>query len=143
MVLQRWDPFRELRRVDDLFARQFRDSRYGSGQAGAWPVPLDVTHEDDSVVVEASIPGVKPDEVEVTIEDGRMIIEGKTAVESDETRGGYVVRERRTGRFYRAIRLPDTVDADGAESRYENGVLTVTLPKQVSRKARKIEVKAA
>ena len=143
MVLQRWDPFGELRRVDDVFARQFRDFRYGSGQAGAWPVPLDITHEDDSVVVKASIPGVKPDEVEVTIEDGRMTIEGKTAVESDESRGGYVVRERRTGRFYRAIRLPETVDADGAESRYENGVLTVTLPKQASRKARKIEVKAA
>ena len=143
MVLQRWDPFRDLRRVDGLFARQFRDFRHGSGQAGAWPVPLDVTHEDDSVVVEASIPGIKPDEVEVTIEDGRMTIEGKTAVESDESRGGYVVRERRTGRFYRAIRLPETVDADGAESRYENGVLTVTLPKQASRKARKVEVKAA
>ena len=143
MVLQRWDPFRDLRRVDGLFARQFRDFRHGSGQAGAWPVPLDITHEDDSVVVEASIPGVKPDEVEVTIEDGRMTIEGKTAVESDESQSGYVVRERRTGRFYRAIRLPETVDADGAESRYENGVLTVTLPKQASQKARKIEVKAA
>ena len=143
MVLQRWDPFRDLRRVDGLFARQFRDFRHGSGQAGAWPVPLDITHEDDSVVVEASIPGVKPDEVEVTIEDGRMTIEGKTASESDESQSGYVVRERRTGRFYRAIRLPETVDADGAESRYENGVLTVTLPKQASRKARKIEVKAA
>ena len=126
-----------------MFARQFRDFRHGSGQAGAWPVPLDITHEDDSVVVEASIPGVKPDEVEVTIEDGRMTIEGKTAVESDESQSGYVVRERRTGRFYRAIRLPETVDADGAESRYENGVLTVTLPKQASRKARKVEVKAA
>ena len=143
MVLQRWDPFRDLRRVDGLFARQFRDFRHGSGQAGAWPVPLDITHEDDSVVVEASIPGVKPDEVEVTIEDGRMTIEGKTAVESDESQSGYVVRERRTGRFYRAIRLPETVDADGAESRCENGVLTVTLPKQASQKARKIEVKAA
>ena len=143
MVLQRWDPFRELRRVDDVFTRHFRDLRRESGQAGAWPVPLDVTHEDDSVVVEASIPGVKPDEVEVTIEDGRMTIEGKTAVESDESRSGYVIRERRSGRFYRAIPLPETVDADGAESRYENGVLTVTLPKQASRKARKIEVKAA
>ena len=143
MVLQRWEPFRELRGVDDLLKRQFRDFRYGSDQAGAWPVPLDVTHEDDSVVVKASIPGIKPDEVEVTIEDGRMTIEGKTAAESDERRGGYVVRERRTGRFYRAIRLPETVDADGAESVYENGVLTVTVPKQASRKARKIDVRAA
>ena len=143
MVLQRWDPFRELRRVDDVFTRQFRDYRYGSGQVGAWPVPLDVSHLDDSVVVKASVPGIKAEELEVTIEDGRMTIEGKTAVESDESQGGYVVRERRTGRFYRAIRLPDTVDADGAESRYENGVLTVTLPKQASRKARKVEVKAA
>ena len=143
MVLQRWDPFRELRRVDDVFTRRFRDYRYGSGQVGAWPVPLDISHQDDSVVVKASIPGIKAEDLEVTIEDGRMTIEGKTGVESDERQGGYVVRERRTGSFYRAIRLPETVDADGAESVYENGVLTVTLPKQASRKARKVEVKAA
>ena len=143
MVLQRWDPLRELRRFDGAFVRQLRDSRYGSGQAGSWPVPLDVSREDDSVVVKASVPGIKAEDLEVTIEDGRMTIEGKTAGESDESQGGYALRERRTGRFYRAIRLPETVDADGAESVYENGVLTVTLPKQASRKARKVEVKAA
>ena len=143
MVLQRWDPFRELRRVDDVFTRRFRDYRYGSGQTGSWPVPLDISREDDSLVVRASVPGIKPEDLEVTIEDGRMTIEGKTAVESDESQGGYAIRERRTGSFYRAIRLPETVDAEGAESVYENGVLTVTLPKQASRKARKVEVKAA
>ena len=144
MVLQRWDPFRELRRVDNTLSRHFRDFRSTNGLSGAWPVPLDVTHEGDSVVVKASIPGIKPDDVEVTIEDGRMTIRGQTTTEdTEEQEGGYVIRERRAGKFYRAIRLPDTVDADGAESSYENGVLTVTLPKEESKKAKKIEVKAA
>ena len=143
MVLQRWEPFRELRRVDDTLARHFRDVRSTNGLAGAWPAPLDVAHEGDSVVVKASIPGVKPDDVEVTIEDGRMTIAGETAGENEDRQGGYVIRERRAGKFYREIRLPETVDADQAESSYENGVLTVTLPKQESKKAKKVEVKAA
>ena len=113
MVLQRWDPFRDLRRVDGLFARQFRDFRHGSGQAGAWPVPLDITHEDDSVVVEASIPGVKPDEVEVTIEDGRMTIEGKTAVRERRE----PERVRRPREAHRQVLQGDTLAGDGRRRR--------------------------
>ena len=143
MVLQGWDPFRELRRTEDVLARHFRDFGSRNGSVGAWPVPLDVAHEGDSVVVKASIPGIKPDDVEITIEDGRMTIKGETADEKEEREGAYVLRERRAGKFYRALRLPETVDADKAESSYENGVLTVTLPKLESRKAKKIEVKVA
>ena len=143
MVLQRWGPFRELGRAEDVLARHFRDFGSRSGLVGAWPVPLDIARKGESVVVRASIPGIKPDDVEVTIEDGRMTIKAETAEENEEREGRYVLRERRAGRFYRAVRLPETVDADRAESSYENGVLTVTLPKLESKKAKKIEVKAA
>ena len=87
--------------------------RHGSGQAGAWPVPLDITHEDDSVVVKASIPGIKPDEVEVTIEDGRMTIEGKTAVRKRREPG----RVRRPREAHRQVLQGDTPAGDGRRRR--------------------------
>ena len=143
MVLQRWEQFRELGRAEDVLARHFRDYGSGNGVVRAWPVPLDVAQEGDSVVVKASIPGIKPDEVEVTIEDGLITIKGETSAENEQREGGYLLRERRSGSFYRALRLPETVDADKAESSYENGVLTVTLPKLESKKAKKVELKVA
>ena len=143
MVLQRWEQFRELGRAEDVLARHFRDYGAGNGVVRAWPVPMDAAQEGDRVVVKASIPGVKPDEVEVTIEDGRITIKGETSTENEQRDGGYLLRERRAGSFYRSLRLPETVDADKAESSYSNGVLTVTLPKLESKKAKKVEVKPA
>ena len=82
MVLQRWESFKELRRAEDILSRHFRDHGSRSGFVRAWPVPPDVAQEGDSVVVKASIPGVKPEGMEVTIEDGRITIKGETSTEN-------------------------------------------------------------
>lgn len=115
----------------------------------AWGIALDVVREGDDVVVRASLPGVRPGDVNVTIEENILTITGTTGseTESDQERGEgtYLLRERRTGSFRRTLKLPDSVDADQATSSYETGVLTITLPKTEKAKAKQltIEVKDA
>ena len=104
---------------------------------------LDVSAEDDTIAVKASLPGVKPEDVSVNIEDGVLTIKGSTESESQNGNGNgkYLMRERRYGSFHRSLRLPDTVDAENVKSVYKNGVLAIEVPKLESKKARKIEVK--
>ncbi len=133
MYLQRWDPFREYRRLWRNYSPRPRDE-----DAGDWAIPLDIVRDGDEVQVRASVPGVKPDDISVTIEDGVLTITGTTASESGHEEGSYLRRERRSGSFRRTLRLPDSVDAEQAHSTYENGVVTVALPKAEDRKARKL-----
>ena len=89
----------------------------------------------------ASLPGVHPDDIQVTLEDGLLTIEGETGYEREEQKGDYLLRERRIGRFHRALRLPNSVDAEQAQPGYANGVLTITVPKQEAKKARRLKIK--
>jgi HSP20 family protein len=133
MAIERWDPFRDFRRFGP------RASRAAAG-IDSWAIPLDVVRSDDSIVVHASLPGVKPEDVTVTIEDQVLTLDGKTEAETEESGDTYLLRERRTGRYHRTIRLPDSVDPDQAQSSYEAGVLTVTIPKLEQKKAKQITV---
>ena len=105
-----------------------------------WSVPLDVAEDGDSIVVRATVPGVDPSDIQVNIEDGVLTISAETAEENEVKGESYLLRERSTGSYRRLLRLPDTVDADKAESSYQHGVLTVTFPKQEAKKSRRIEV---
>ena len=143
MALQRWYP-RELRGVDTPFDRLWRGFglRPFTGRDLGYRVPaLDVEETDGSLVVKASVPGVRAEDIEVTTEGGVLTIKAESSKEDEAKEGSYLIRERRTGLFYRSIRLPEVVDAESAESSYENGVLTVSLPKHEDRKARRGEVK--
>ena len=143
MTMQRWDPFADARRVDDLVSRFFGGAARGGGVPSAerWDFPMDVIQDGDDLIVRASLPGVSPDEIGVTIEDGLLTIEGERAGETEKGEGEYLLRERRSGRFRRALRLPGSVDADKASPRYENGVLTISLPKREEKKARRLEIR--
>ena len=142
MGLQRWYPRADVRRVDNTADRLRR--AFGGwellfdGYAGE-PL-LDVVEEDEQVSIRASLPGINPEDVSVTVENGVLSIEGSSGNEEDSNEGRYLVRERRNGAFRRAVRLPDSVDADKAAANYAHGVLTITLPKQESKKARKVEI---
>ena len=144
-MMQRRAPFNELRQMQDNMDRMWRRfgtfiHEDGSGME-AWAAPLDVVADGDDFVVRASLPGVSPDNIQVSIEDNVLTIRGETASHFENTEGNYLMRERRSGSFHRSLRLPDTVDQDKAEPRYEHGVLTINLPKAEAKKAKQFDVK--
>ena len=107
-------------------------------------MPIDVTADEKQVVIQASLPGVKPEDVNVTIEDNRLTIEGQVNPVEETEKEGYVIRERHSGSFYRSLALPKDLQDDSVEARFENGVLTLTLPRvpEVKPQAKTIEIKA-
>ena len=143
MVIRHWSPFNELRRMQanmDHLWRGFAPMDTAQ-RAESWAIPMDVTQEGDEIVVHASVPGVNPDEINVSIENDVLTIRGESAGEMQEHKeGNYLMRERRTGSFHRSLRLPDTLDTDKAQPRYENGVLTIAFPKLEAKQAKQLKV---
>ena len=144
MAIQRWDPFNEFRHMQNTMNRLWRayDNR-GAGESGIeeWAVPLDVIKDGDDIVVRASVPGVNPNDVHITVENDVLTIRGESKSGSEVAEGNYLMRERRSGSFHRSLRLPDTVDVDGAETSYDNGVVSINFPKMESKKAKRLELK--
>ena len=142
MVLRRWEPLRELRTMEDTINRLWRG--YGGESADptveGWSVPLDVVREGDKIMVHASLPGVDPENIDVSVEDSVLTITATTNADVEREEGEYLMRERRTGSFHRALRLPDTVDTERIQPGYKNGVLTITIPKAESKKAKRLKV---
>lgn len=101
---------------------------------------LDVRDTDDAYIVETELPGVNPDDVEVTIDGRTLTIKGDFAESREEDRDNYLLRERRRGQFMRAVALPGMVEVDKVTSNYEDGVLTITLPKAEQNRARRIQI---
>ena len=143
MVMRRWDPFIELRRMQenmDHLWRGFSQPNGGNEEMERWAIPLDVVKEDDNIVVHASLPGVSPSDLNVTIENDVLTIRGQTAGESGRQEGNYLMRERHTGSFHRSLRLPDTLDVEKAQTTYDYGVLTIAFPKVEAKQARQLAI---
>ena len=142
MVLRRWEPLREPRTMEDTINRLWRG--YGGESANptveGWSVPLDVVREGDKIMVHASLPGVDPENIDVSVEDSVLTITATTNADVEREDGEYLMRERRTGSFHRALRLSDTVDTERIQPGYKNGVLTITIPKAESKKAKRLKV---
>lgn len=143
MVIRRWDPFIELRRMQenmDHLWRGFSQPTSGGNEMEGWAIPLDVRQDGDNIIVHASVPGVDPSNLNVTIENDVLTIRGNTAGESENREGNYLMRERHTGSFHRSLRLPDTLDVEKAQSNYDQGVLTVSFPKLEAKQARQLSI---
>jgi len=146
-MLTRWDPFREMQAFRDMMDRFFEESFAESPRLWmqprweGFPLALDVAEDAEGYIVKASIPGVDPDQVEVTLTDNVLTIKGETKSETDTEQKNYHLRERRYGRFMRSITLPTPVDADKVEASHEHGVLTLRLPKTEAVKPKRIAVK--
>ena len=145
MVLRHWDPFHDMRSRHGGVDRFWNGlpAWDGSREPYTWAIPVDVVREGDEIVVHASLPGVDPDDIEVSVEDNLLTIKGSTK-EIPETRerkeGDDLVKERRTGSFRRTLRLPKTADADKARLHYDNGVLTVSFPRLESKKVKRLKI---
>ena len=126
--------------MDRLFEDSFVRAPRGF-DGGASYLPLDIYTTKDAVVIRASVPGVKPDEVEITVEGSTVTIRGETKVPQEE--GTFLLQEQRYGSFARSIDLAIPVQPDKAEAKFENGVLTLTVPKAEEIKPKVIKVKTA
>ena len=139
----RWDPFRELvdmrGTMDRLFYRPWRLVNVDAGQ-GFFAVDLYET--DDEVVVTASLPGVKPDDLQISVTGDTLTVKGETKEDREEKQPSYYRKERRYGTFRRTLTLPVEVDADNAEATFEDGVLNLRLPKAPELRSKTIEVKS-
>jgi HSP20 family protein len=146
MNLVRWEPFREMMSLRDAMDRLFEDSfvRPWSfrGDYGVMGLPLDMYQTADDVVVKATLPGVKPEEVDISITGDTLTIKGEHKEEQEVKEEDYIHKERRYGTFSRSVALPVQVKSDKAEAVFENGILTLTLPKAEEVKPKQIKVKA-
>jgi HSP20 family protein len=106
-----------------------------------WGLPLDVSENDDAFIVTASVPGMNPDDLDITISDNVLTIKGEYKADETIKDEQYHIRERRYGSFGRSITLPVTVNADDVSANYEDGILTLTVPKAEEVKPRRIAVK--
>jgi HSP20 family protein len=144
-TLVRWDPIREMLQlqnaVDRLFEAELASTLPLWRQSGAWMLPLDVIETDDEFIVKASIPGIHPDELDISLADNVLTIKGEIKSEEESEDVRYHLRERRFGMFQRSISLPVPVDANKVEAVYENGVLTLHIPKAEEVKPKHISIK--
>ena len=143
----RWDPFREMisvrNQMDQLVGDLFQQPAgwQGNGNSGHIRLPLDVSEDDNGYSVKASLPGIDPADLEISFSENTLTIQGETRAESEEENAKWHLRERGFGRFVRSITLPAAVNADDISADYEDGVLTLTLPKADEVKPRVIAVR--
>ena len=102
-----------------------------------WTPAVDLTTTDEAYILTADLPGIRYDDLDLSVEHGILTLKGERAAPED---GERTRAERRFGSFKRSFSLPENADADNISAKYENGVLTVTVPKQAKPQARKIEV---
>ena len=142
-----WEPFRDLislrEAMDRLFEESFVRPRAGwLAPLGAESLALDVYETDQDVVVKSSVPGVKPEDIDITITGDTLTIKGETKAEEKVEKANYIRQERRYGAFSRSVTLPTSIVAEQAKAEFEHGVLTLTLPKAEEVKPKSIKVKA-
>lgn len=147
-MLTRWEPFREMRRMHDMLD-QIMDDAY-LGQRGKTETleglaPIDLYETDDEVVIKAMMPGMTADDIQISVDRDVLTLRGEVKHEEKTEEGNgrvYHHHELRYQRFSRAIRLPILVNAEKADAQFENGILTLTLPKAEEVKPKQITVKA-
>jgi HSP20 family protein len=143
-IVRRPSPFGEMmtlrQAMDRLFDDDYRPFRWLSGAVDGPALPLDVTTDKDKLTIEAALPGVAPEDVDITIENGTVTISGKTATERTGEEGSYLVQEIRRGSFSRSVSLPTGLEADKATATFEHGVLRLSIPKAEQVKPRQIKI---
>lgn len=149
MNIVRYRPFTDIRSLQDEVNRLFSSSFQGnlgdeSIARGMWNPNVDIFENQDQIVLEAELPGMKRDDFELTVENNVVTLRGERQFEKKtENNDNYHRVERSYGSFTRSFTLPQTVATEEATADYENGVLKVVFPKREAVKARKIEVKGA
>ena len=151
-TMMRWDPFQDLRSAQDemtqmspmlahalgLHARQQGNDR---AMTTAWAPALDISERKDAYLVTVELPGLKPEDLDITMEDGLLTIQGERHFANDSSEQKFHRVERRYGAFRRSITLPAHVMAEGIEASFEDGVLQILVPKAEEAKAKRVQVR--
>lgn len=146
--LSTWQPMRELEETghwfEDFFNRPFLPSlwRRFSPEMMGWSPAIDVMEKDDKYLVKVELPGVKEEDVDVSLSGNMLTISGEKKTESEEKKKGYYYSESSYGSFSRSVNIPSTVNTDKVEANFDKGVLEITLPKSIEGKTKKIIVAA-
>jgi HSP20 family protein len=151
-TMMRWDPFQDLRSAQDemaqmspmlahalgLHARQQGNDR---AMTTAWAPALDISERKDAYLVTVEVPGVEPEDLDITMEDGLLTIKGERQFTAESSEQQFHRVERRYGAFRRSITLPAQVQADQIEATFDNGVLQIVVPKAEEAKPKRIQVR--
>lgn len=145
----RWNPNRDFVSLRDAMDRLFEDSWVRPVRTGweaqeesrAWRLPVDVYSTEEEIVIQAAVPGLAPEDVDITIEGDTLTIQGELPGALENV--NYLFQERPAGKFIRVLSLNIPVDADKSEATFLNGLLTLTIPKAEAIRPRQIKVKAA
>ena len=149
MAVVRWDPTRELDSLQGEMNRLFSSffdtpaaGKGGNGSSGTrrWIPAMDLVETQDNFVLKADLPGMSESDVNVELENNVLTISGERRTEHEEQHEGYYRLERATGSFSRALSLPEGIDADAVTAAFDNGVLTVRIPKPAQAKPRKVKI---
>jgi HSP20 family protein len=149
-TMTRWDPFQDLRTAQDEMAQMspmlahalgLHAQQQGSGGATAWAPALDISERKDAYLVTVELPGIKPDDLQITLEDGLLTIQGERQFAHDSSEQQFHRVERRYGAFRRSITLPAQVQAEQIEASFDNGVLQIMVPKLEEAKPKRIQVR--
>jgi HSP20 family protein len=147
MSMQRWEPFRELMSLREAMDRLFEESfvRPGGllGMRGESALAMDMYQTADDVVCKVALPGVRPEDVQLTISGDTLTIRAEIKPDPNIKQEDYLLQERRYGPVSRTVTLPVPVQADRAEATFENGILTIRLPKAEQVKPRQIRIQVA
>jgi HSP20 family protein len=155
-TMMRWDPFQDLRDAQDEMAQMspmtqmspmlahalgLHAQPQGNDRATAWAPALDISERKDAYLVTVELPGVEPDDLQITLEDGLLTIQGERQFTSESSEQQFHRVERRYGAFRRSITLPAQVQAEQIEASFDNGVLQIVVPKMEEAKPKRIQVR--
>jgi HSP20 family protein len=143
-MVRKSSPFGEIlslrNAMDRMFDETFWRPTWGARGLDEWQLPLDVQTTPDALVIKAALPGVKPEDVDVTIDGNTLTISGKLDEEHEQDEQGYLVREIRRGSFTRSVALSNDLKTADAKASFDNGIVTLTIPKAEQAKPRHIRI---
>ena len=147
-VITRWDPFREYSTLQDRMNRLFRDSFGSEGReesltTSTFAPPVDVYEDEQNLILKLEIPGVEESDLNVSVEDNTLTVQGERKFEKSNNEKGFHRIERSYGNFTRSFAVPNTFDTENIAATFKNGVLTVKLPKREAAKPRTIKIETA
>jgi len=138
--LERWNPFQEIETMRNLMDRWFDEGVSRSAPTLFSPA-VDLIQTETGYELHTNLPGFKPEEVDINIDRDTVTIRAKHEDKQEKNEKNYLHRERRTGVFYRSLRLPEPIDSEKSNAEINHGVLVLTLPKLAQAQTRKLQVK--